>query len=50
MDTLNKLRLADIIIPVITGLLAILIMWNYNITEKRSLEIRKILVERRGEL
>jgi GPH family glycoside/pentoside/hexuronide:cation symporter len=50
MDTLTKLRLADIIIPVITGLLAILIMWNYNITEKRSLEIRKILVERRGEL
>lgn len=50
MDTLNKLRLADIIIPVITGFFAILIMWNYDISEKRSIEIRKILVERRGEL
>jgi glycoside/pentoside/hexuronide:cation symporter, GPH family len=50
MDTLTKLRLADIIIPTVTGLSAILIMWNYNITEKKAKEIRRLLVERRGEL
>jgi len=50
MDTLTKLRLADIIIPAVTGLLAILIMWKYDINEKKAREIRRILVERRGVL
>jgi GPH family glycoside/pentoside/hexuronide:cation symporter len=50
METLTKLRLADIIIPAATGLIAILIMWKYDITEKRAREIRQVLVERRGEL
>jgi glycoside/pentoside/hexuronide:cation symporter, GPH family len=50
IDTLTKLRMADIIIPVISGLIAILLMWNYDISEKRANEIRKILVDRRGEL
>ena len=50
MDTLNKLRLADIIIPAVTGLIAIIIMWRYDITEKKAREIREKLVERRGEL
>jgi GPH family glycoside/pentoside/hexuronide:cation symporter len=50
VETLTKLRLADVIIPVISGLIAILLMWNYDITEKRANEIRRQLVERRGEL
>ena len=49
-DTLTKLRLADILIPSLTGVLAIIVMWKYDITEKKSNEIRKTLVERRGEL
>jgi GPH family glycoside/pentoside/hexuronide:cation symporter len=49
-DTITRLRLADILIPSITGLLAILVMWKYDITEKKAHEIRRLLVERRGEL
>lgn len=49
-STITYLRLADIIIPAVAGILAILVMWKYDITEKRALEIRKTLVERRGEL
>ncbi|MFZ4522567.1 MAG: MFS transporter [Bacteroidales bacterium] len=50
VETITKLRIADILIPSITGLLAILVMWNYDITEKKANEIRTMLVERRGEL
>jgi GPH family glycoside/pentoside/hexuronide:cation symporter len=49
-ETITKLRVADILIPSITGILAILVMWKYDITEKRAHEIRALLVERRGEL
>ncbi len=49
-DTITKLRIADILIPSITGILAILVMWKYDITEKKANEIRHQLVERRGEL
>ncbi|MEO0899461.1 MAG: MFS transporter [Bacteroidota bacterium] len=49
-ETLLQLRIADIVIPVATGLLAILVMWNYDLDENRAREIREILVERRGEL
>jgi len=48
--TITYLRLADIIIPSLAGLLAVLVMWNYNISEKRAKEIRAELVARRGEL
>lgn len=48
--TITYLRLADIIIPSIAGILAVLVMWNYNITEKRAKEIREELVARRGEI
>jgi len=50
VETLTNLRLADIIIPVITALLAIIIIWKYNITEERSNEIRDLLTARRGKL
>jgi GPH family glycoside/pentoside/hexuronide:cation symporter len=47
---MTNLRIADIIIPVITAGLAIWIMWNYSLNEKRAKEIKETLVERRGEL
>ena len=50
IDTLTNLRIADIIIPVITALMAIAIMWKYDVSEKKALEIRKALVERRGKV
>ena len=49
-ETITRLRLADILIPSVAGILAILVMWKYDITEKRAHEIRQVLVERRGEL
>ncbi len=48
-ETMTQLRIADIVIPVFTALLAIVIMWKYNLTEKRSKEIKDELVKRRGE-
>jgi GPH family glycoside/pentoside/hexuronide:cation symporter len=49
-ETITRLRIADILIPSVTGLLAILVMWKYDITEAKAHEIRRLLVERRGEL
>ncbi|MGV6846138.1 MAG: MFS transporter [Lutibacter sp.] len=49
-DTITRLRLADIFIPAITAALAIWVMWKYDLTEERASEIKKILVDRRGEL
>jgi glycoside/pentoside/hexuronide:cation symporter, GPH family len=49
-NTLNYLRIADIVIPSVTSLLAIWIMWKYDLSEERAKEIKAILVERRGEL
>jgi glycoside/pentoside/hexuronide:cation symporter, GPH family len=49
-ETLTKLRLADITIPAFTAALAIWVMWNYDLTEKRAREIKDELVKRRGEL
>jgi GPH family glycoside/pentoside/hexuronide:cation symporter len=44
------LRIADITIPSLAGILAIWVMWKYDITEAKAREIRNTLVERRGEL
>ncbi|MDG1803453.1 MFS transporter [Flavicella sp.] len=49
-ETLTKLRLADIIIPAITAGLAVWVMWNYSLDEKRAREIKDVLVKRRGKL
>jgi glycoside/pentoside/hexuronide:cation symporter, GPH family len=48
--TITMLRLADISIPSLAGIIAIWVMWKYDITEARAREIRNTLVERRGEL
>ena len=50
VETLTNLRLADIIIPVITGLMAIVIMWKYDVTEQKAHEIREALIARRGKV
>ncbi len=49
-ETLTKLRLADIIIPVVTAGLAMWVMWSYNLSEERAIEIKKELEELRGKL
>ena len=50
METLTNLRLADIIIPVVTAIMAIIIVWKYDITEGKALAIRKALITRRGKV
>jgi GPH family glycoside/pentoside/hexuronide:cation symporter len=49
-ETLTQLRIADIIIPVVTAGLAIWIMWSYSLSEERSKEIKEKLELRRGKL
>ena len=50
MQTINDLRLADILIPSITALIAIWVMWGYDLTEKKAREIKAELERRRGVL
>ncbi len=50
VETLTKLRVADIVIPVVTAGLAIWIMWKYSLSEERAKEIKALLEERRGVL
>jgi GPH family glycoside/pentoside/hexuronide:cation symporter len=49
-ETMNRLRIADIVIPAVTAAIAIRIMWKYSLNEKRAREIKATLVARRGEL
>ncbi|MDI1317846.1 MFS transporter [Flavobacterium sp.] len=49
MQTMNDLRIADIIIPSSTALLAVAIMWKYNLNEDSVKIIQKELKERRTE-
>ncbi|GAP42011.1 Na+/melibiose symporter [Lentimicrobium saccharophilum] len=49
-DTITNLRLADILVPATTAALAIWVMWKYDLSEERAMEIKKELVNRRGEL
>jgi GPH family glycoside/pentoside/hexuronide:cation symporter len=48
-EAITNLRIADIVIPIFAGILAILIMWKYDINEAKSNEIREALILRRGE-
>ena len=50
VDTITSLRIADIVIPVIMGIFAVLIMWKYDVTEKKAHEIREALIARRGKV
>lgn len=49
-ETLIQLRIADIVIPVVTAGLAIVVMWKYSLSEEKAREIKAELEERRGEL
>ncbi|WP_370392505.1 MFS transporter [uncultured Winogradskyella sp.] len=49
-ETMTNLRIADIVIPVATAGIAIIVMWKYSLTEERAREIKAELIERRGEL
>lgn len=50
VETLTNLRIADIIIPILTAAMAILIVWKYDITESKANEIREALILRRGKV
>jgi GPH family glycoside/pentoside/hexuronide:cation symporter len=50
VETMTNLRIADIVIPVFTACLAILVMIGYDITEKKANEIRQALIKRRGKV
>ncbi|MPQ46699.1 MFS transporter [Marinifilum sp. N1E240] len=50
VETLTNLRIADIVIPIVTALMAILLVWKYDITESRALEIREALIAKRGRV
>lgn len=50
METLTNLRIADILIPIFAGILAIAIIWRYNISEEKAHEIREALIARRGKV
>ncbi len=49
-ETIIQLRIADIVIPVVTAGLAFWVMWSYDLTEERVHDIKIELVNRRGEL
>ena len=49
-DTIIKLRIADMAIPGLTALLAIIVMLKYDLTEAKAREIKEILESRRGKL
>ncbi len=49
IETLTNLRIADIVIPIFTALIAMIIIWKYNITESKAHEIREALIARRGK-
>ena len=50
VETMTKLRIADIVIPSVTAALAIVVMWNYDLSEEKAREIKAELEERRGAL
>jgi GPH family glycoside/pentoside/hexuronide:cation symporter len=49
-ETITNLRIADITIPGLTALLAIIVMLKYDLTEAKAREIKAKLESRRGKL
>lgn len=50
VETLTRLRIADIVIPSLTAALAIWVMYSYGLTEDKARKIQQELVQRRGSL
>lgn len=48
LETMNRLRIADIIVPVSTAALAFIVMWRYDLGEKRVREIGAALKKRKA--
>lgn len=49
LEIMNMLRFADIAVPVITALLAIVVIYKYDFTEERAHQVRAELEKRRGK-
>jgi len=49
-ETITYLRIADIVIPVVTAGFAIWIMWTYALDEERAQSIKQQLIATRGEI
>jgi GPH family glycoside/pentoside/hexuronide:cation symporter len=49
-EALTGMRITDIALPVFTAALAIWVMRKYSLNEERAREIKRELIERRGEL
>ena len=49
-ETIINLRIADIVIPIAAAFMAIILVWKYDITETKALEIREALIARRGKV
>jgi len=49
-EAITNLRIADISIPIITGIMAIIIIWKYDVTEEKAHEIREALKVRRMQV
>lgn len=49
VETITQLRIADIVIPVLAGAMAIVIIWKYDLTEAKANEIKLKLVELRND-
>ncbi|CDT79330.1 hypothetical protein VCR29J2_650001 [Vibrio coralliirubri] len=50
LEIINLMRVADILIPVVTAVLAIVVMYRYDFTEQRAIEVRQELEFRRGKI
>ena len=48
-EAMIGMRLAYILVPISGALLAIWVMWSYDVTEERAHEIRAELERRRGK-
>lgn len=49
-EAILGMRITDILLPVVTALLAMWVMKSYSLNEARAEEIKDILLKRRGEL
>jgi GPH family glycoside/pentoside/hexuronide:cation symporter len=47
-EAITHLRIADILIPIISGVIAIVVIWKYDITEAKAYEIKEKLALRRA--
>lgn len=50
MEIINMLRFADIVIPVTTALLAMVVIYKYDFTEERAHQVRNELENKRGKV